>query len=108
LKIDEEGEEQLFHFNKTRACVNGHGNPGEPEPRMFSFNSPHGACPHCTGLGHVTEIDADLIIPNPDLSINEGCIRPLSKMTITGSWLRKMFEDMAEKYDFHLILLGKN
>ena len=108
LKIDDEGEEQLFHFNKTRACINGHGNPGEPEARLFSFNSPHGACPTCTGLGHVTQIDALLIIPNPDLSINEGCIRPLSKMTITGSWLKKMFEDMAEKYDFSLNTPWKN
>ena len=50
----------------------------ELEPRMFSFNSPHGACPRCTGLGSQMEIDPELIVPDPSLSLNEGAILPWS------------------------------
>jgi len=89
-------------FNKNRACPNGHGNPGEMEPRSFSFNSPHGACPTCSGLGVITEIDADMVVPNSKLSIMEGCIRPLSRLSISGGWLTRMFEDLAKKYNFKL------
>jgi len=102
LTFDEEGEESFIHLNKNRACPNGHGTPGELEPRMFSFNSPHGACPACTGLGVVTEIDPDLIVPNDRLSIMEGCIRPLSRMSISGGWLTKTFEALGKKYRFSL------
>jgi excinuclease ABC subunit A len=69
---------------------------------MFSFNSPHGACPTCTGLGAVTEIDPNLVVPNDSLSIIEGCIRPLSRMSMSGGWLTRMFESLAEKYQFNL------
>jgi len=102
LSFDEEGVESILHLNKNRACPNGHGTPGELEPRMFSFNSPHGACTVCTGLGVVTEIDPDLIIPNDRLSLMEGCIRPLSRMSISGGWLTKTFETLGKKYKFSL------
>jgi excinuclease ABC subunit A len=102
LNIQEDGTEQKLFFNKYRACPNGHGNPGEMEPRSFSFNSPHGACPTCSGLGVITEIDADLVVPNELLSIMEGAIRPLSRLSISGGWLTKMFETMASKYRFKL------
>jgi len=69
-----DGEELLFseHF----ACVRCGISLGEIEPRTFSFNSPHGACPTCSGLGVKMEIDPDLVIPNKELSIAEGAIRP--------------------------------
>lgn len=102
LHLSEDGGEEKLHFNKHRACPNGHGNPGEMEPRSFSFNSPHGACTTCTGLGVVTEIDIDLVVPNEKLSIMEGCIRPLSRLSISGGWLTKMFEDLAKRYSFDL------
>lgn len=102
LSYKEEGEEEVLYFNKNRACPNGHGNPGEMEPRSFSFNSPHGACPTCTGLGVITEIDPELVVPNTKLSIMEGCIRPLSRLSISGGWLTKMFEKIAIKYTFKL------
>jgi len=98
----EDGVENTLFLNKNRACPNGHGTPGDLEPRMFSFNSPHGACPVCTGLGVVTEIDAKLIIPNERLSIMEGCIRPLSRMSISGGWLTRTFESLGKKYKFSL------
>ena len=101
LVFSDEGEKEMY-LNKDRSCPNGHGSPAEVEPRMFSFNSPHGACPTCTGLGHVTEIDANLIVPNPNLSILEGCIRPLSRASTSGGWFTKLFERLAKKYRFKL------
>jgi excinuclease ABC subunit A len=73
-----EGEELLFseHF----ACVNCGISLGEIAPRTFSFNSPHGACPTCTGLGFKLEIDPDLVIPNKNLTIAEGAIRPWASL----------------------------
>lgn len=61
-------------FSEKLACVNGHGSIPEIEPRTFSFNSPHGACPTCQGLGVRLEIDPDLIVPNPDISLADGAI----------------------------------
>jgi excinuclease ABC subunit A len=61
-------------FSELLACVNGHGSIPEIEPRSFSFNTPKGACPECQGLGFRLEIDPELIVPNPDLSITEGAL----------------------------------
>ncbi len=102
LYTNEKGVEQTFQYNKNRACPNGHGTPGDIEARSFSFNSPHGACNRCSGLGVVTQIDINLVIPNDTLSLNEGCIRPLSQLSITGGWLTKMFETISKKFDFKL------
>jgi excinuclease ABC subunit A len=97
-----EGEQNTLYLNKNKACPNGHTVLSDLEPRQFSFNSPHGACPHCTGLGTVTEVDPDLVVPNESLTINEGCIRPVSRMSISGGWLTKIFETLAKKYNFSL------
>ncbi len=61
-------------YSEKLACVYGHGSLPEIEPRTFSFNSPHGACPTCQGLGVRLEIDPDLVVPNPDLSLEEGAV----------------------------------
>lgn len=73
------------------------------EPRLFSFNSPHGACPVCTGLGTKLEIDADLVIPNKRLSVSEGAIRPWSRL-LYGSWTYRVLEDAAREagIDLHV------
>jgi len=91
-----DGEELLFseHF----ACVNCGISLGEIAPRTFSFNSPHGACPACTGLGIKLEIDPDLVIPDRDLSIAEGAIRPWS----TYTWYLNQLEEAAQQYGFSL------
>jgi excinuclease ABC subunit A len=102
LVFGNDDTEKKIVLNKNRSCPNGHGSPGDLEPRQFSFNSPHGACPACTGLGVITEIDQDLIIPNDSLSIIEGCIKPLSRLSISGGWLTQMFEKLAVKYKFKL------
>ena len=68
------GEELLF--SEQFACVYDGFSIGEIAPRTFSFNSPHGACPACTGLGVKLEVDPELVIPNPELSISQGAIHP--------------------------------
>jgi excinuclease ABC subunit A len=72
-------------YSEKLACVYGHGSLPEFEPRTFSFNNPHGACPTCQGLGVRLEIDPDLIVPNPDLSIEEGAISDDAWPSDTGS-----------------------
>jgi len=91
-----DGEEMLFseHF----ACVTCGISLGEMAPRTFSFNSPHGACPACTGLGIKLEIDPDLVIPNKGLSIAEGAIKPWS----TYTWYLNQLEETAQQYGFSL------
>ena len=68
----------------------------ELEPRSFSFNSPHGACPACTGLGVRMEFDAERVI-NRNLSVSEGALLPWSRMTMTDSWYGKVVEAVAKR-----------
>jgi len=70
------------------------------EPRNFSFNSPHGACPECSGLGTKLEIDPDLVIPNKKLSLAEGAIRPWSRTAANQGWYFKMLENVAKANKF--------
>lgn len=72
----------------------------EPEPNTFSFNSPYGACPHCNGLGTITEIDLDKIIPDPSISIKKGGFAPLGEAK--ASWIFRQLEALGEKYGFTL------
>jgi len=91
-----DGEELLFseHF----ACVHCGISLGEIAPRTFSFNSPHGACPACTGLGVKQEIDPELIIPNKELSLAAGAIHPYQWQT----WYYYQLEDLARRQGFSL------
>ncbi len=73
----------------------------ELEPRTFSFNSPHGACPVCTGLGSRLEVDPDLVIPNGKLTIAEGAIRPYNRINV-DNWYMKKLQAVADKYKFSL------
>jgi excinuclease ABC subunit A len=95
---NEAGETMLF--SEKFACVE-HG-PGlaELEPRVFSFNSPHGACPRCTGLGSQMEIDPDLIVPDPSLSIGEGAILPWSASS--SQYYEQITDAIAERYEIDL------
>ncbi|PJE76293.1 excinuclease ABC subunit UvrA [Candidatus Uhrbacteria bacterium CG10_big_fil_rev_8_21_14_0_10_48_11] len=74
----------------------------ELEPRNFSFNSPHGACPKCTGLGTKQEIDPEFVMPNPRLSIAEGAIRPWSRSAASQYWHMSKLETVAKKRKFSL------
>ncbi len=70
----------------------------ELEPRMFSFNNPHGACPTCTGLGTVMEIDPDLVVPDPELSIEEGAVRPWSMRRVLDGMYRMALRSVCRHY----------
>ena len=74
----------------------------EIEPRSFSFNSPHGACPRCQGLGHLLQIDIGLVVPNERLTLAEGAIRPWSRSTSFDSWYVKVMEEVAGLHDVDL------
>ena len=93
-----DGEELVFseHF----ACVHCEVSLPEIEPRTFSFNSPHGACPACTGLGFKLEVDPDLIIPNKDLSLSQGAIVPWVRAGTASGWYMSLIESMARAYGF--------
>ncbi|MDE0870387.1 MAG: excinuclease ABC subunit UvrA [Flavobacteriales bacterium] len=72
--------EQLKHFSRNLMCpTTGLAYP-DPEPNLFSFNSPYGACPHCNGLGEVAEADMKLIVPDPSKNIHQGGIPPLGDL----------------------------
>jgi excinuclease ABC subunit A len=73
----------------------------ELEPRTFSFNSPHGACPVCTGIGSRLEVDPELVIPNGRLTIAEGALRPYNRINV-DNWYMKKLQAVAERYNFSL------
>ncbi len=86
-------------YSEHFACPNGHGSLPELEPRLFSFNTPKGACPDCQGLGFRLELDPSMVVPNPDLSIAGGCIDASGWNMEEGSWNRAILDAIAEKYD---------
>ena len=94
------GEDLLFseHFS----CPHCQVDLPNIEPRSFSFNSPHGACPTCTGLGTRLEIDPDLVAPNKKLSLAEGAIRPWSRTSANQTWYYRILEAVAREYGFSL------
>jgi len=89
-------------YSLKYACVD-HPDVAIPElePRTFSFNSPHGACPVCTGLGSRLEVDPELVIPNGRLTIAEGAIRPFNRIN-TDAWYMKKLQAVGERYGFSL------
>ncbi len=76
--------------------------------RSFSFNSPYGACQRCTGLGLTMEVDVNLIIPNPRLTLAEGAIQPWTRITGNQSWYQKMLAVVAEEHHFSLNISWEN
>ncbi len=93
-------KEQDRLFSERYACPEHGGSFEEPAPRNFSFNSPHGACPDCTGLGSRLEIDPDLVIPDRSRALSDGAVLPWRRMVITESWGAKILEAVAERYGF--------
>ncbi len=87
-------------FSERFACPVHGPSIAELEPRIFSFNSPHGACPRCTGLGSQMEIDPDLVVPDPSLSIGEGAILPWS--STSSNYYDEISQAIAERYEVDL------
>ena len=91
-----------FQYSLKYACPDHPDiNVPELEPRTFSFNSPHGACPVCTGIGSRLEADPELVIPNGRLTIAEGAIRPFNRIT-TDAWYMKKLQAVGDRYGFSL------
>jgi excinuclease ABC subunit A len=99
-KVKESSHDQLIseHF----ACVDCSKSLPELQPRNFSFNSPHGACPDCTGLGNKLEVDPSVVVPNDSLSVAEGAVQPWSRTTGKQTWYMRMLEAVAKKHKFSL------
>ncbi len=92
-----------LHFSQNYACDDCGINIEELTPRMFSFNTPYGACPECSGLGHIVKIDPDLIIPDKSLSINEGAITATGWNNADKNSIASMYyAGLAEHYGFSL------
>jgi excinuclease ABC subunit A len=92
----DEGEPLLFSQNF--ACPEHGVSLPELQPRIFSFNSPHGACPRCTGLGSQQEIDPDLVVPDPSLSIDDGALVPWS-VGGSSSFYEAVIQAIADRYE---------
>jgi len=102
MVIHDADDNKDYMYSLLYACVN-HPDAAIPElePRTFSFNSPHGACPVCTGLGNRLEVDPELVLPNGRLTIAEGAIRPWNRIRV-DSWYLKKVETMAEAQGFSI------
>ncbi|UCD94936.1 MAG: excinuclease ABC subunit UvrA [Candidatus Zixiibacteriota bacterium] len=96
--INIKGKDLLF--SEQSACLHCGISYEELSPRMFSFNSPYGACQTCSGLGQKMEIDPKLVIPDPSLAINHGAIRPWG--ADMANWYRYMLRGVAHHYNFKL------
>jgi excinuclease ABC subunit A len=93
-----------YHFSEHLACPEHNISIPEIEPRTFSFNTPHGACPDCQGLGSKLEIDPERLIPDPDMSLNEGAIvlSEWSGPRQEGGWYWQSLEGAAKHYKIDL------
>ena len=99
IVMDHESGE-IKHFSRLLMCPTSGISYDEPEPNTFSFNSPYGACPKCNGLGTISEIDLDKIIPDKSLSIKKGGVAPLGEYK--NNWIFKQMEAIGHKYGFDL------
>lgn len=97
--IDE--NEKIRHFSRLLMCPTTGISYPEPEPNTFSFNSPYGACPFCNGLGEVTQVEIDKIIPDRKKSIANGGLIPIGKPNM-NSWFVKQISQIGLSYDFSL------
>ena len=100
--FDDGDEKYEKKYSEHFACVDCGINFQELTPRMFSFNAPQGACPECNGIGSKMEIDPDLIVPNPNLTLNEGAIAPWSKSSKKENYYYQMLEAVSNHFNFSM------
>nr|WP_206037421.1 MULTISPECIES: excinuclease ABC subunit UvrA [unclassified Rhodococcus (in: high G+C Gram-positive bacteria)] len=99
---DENAPDRERRFSESLACPNGHPLAiDDLEPRSFSFNSPYGACPECAGLGVRKEVDVDLVVPDPDVSLAEGAIAPWS-MGQSAEYFTRLLTGLADVMGFDI------
>ena len=101
LMVMDNYDQQVRYFSRLLMCPTTGLSYEDPEPNTFSFNSPYGACPKCSGMGEITVVDKEKIIPNPDLSIKKGGLAPAGEYK-AGSWIFKQLESIGLKYGFTL------
>lgn len=102
IRVVNADNQEEYQYSLMYACID-HPEVAIPElePRTFSFNSPQGACPVCTGLGSRLEVDPELVIPNGRLTIAEGAIRPFNRVNV-DAWYMKKMQAVADRYGFSL------
>lgn len=100
MQVMEQETRELKFFSRQLMCPTTGIAYDEPAPNLFSFNSPYGACPNCNGLGTVTEVDPEKIVPDAKKSIKKGGIAPLG--SYKNNWIFRQLEAIGEKYDFTL------
>lgn len=100
LMVVDEALQEVRYFSKLLMCPTTGVSYEEPEPNTFSFNSPYGSCPRCSGLGNITQVDLKKIIPDERKSIRKGGLAPLGEYRPT--WIFKQIEALGEKYAFTL------
>lgn len=102
IRVVNADNQEEYQYSLMYACID-HPDVVIPElePRTFSFNSPQGACPVCTGLGSRLEVDPELVIPNGRLTIAEGAIRPFNRVN-ADAWYMKKMQAVADRYKFSL------
>src|SRR3954466_13431519 len=98
LVVIDVGDGPELTFSEKFACPEHGVSLPELQPRIFSFNSPHGACPRCTGLGHQQEIDPDLLVPHVRISIGEGALVPWALGN--SGFYESVIQAIADRYDF--------
>jgi excinuclease ABC subunit A len=97
VEIELVDDDRTLTFSEKFACLDCGISMPELEPRIFSFNAPAGACPRCTGLGSQMEIDPELVVPDPTLSIGEGAIAPWSASA--SNYYEQLTQSISERYD---------
>ncbi len=100
LMVFRESDKKTHHYSRHLMCPSTGLAYADPEPNTFSFNSPYGACPHCSGLGTVSEMDLDKIIPNRSLSIRKGGLAPIANSK--SGWIFRQLEAIGMKHGFTL------
>lgn len=109
VDVDPAAADRTRSFSENLACPQGHAlQVTEIEPRAFSFNSPFGACSACDGIGSKLQVDEDLIIPNPDLSLAEGAITPWSQGKSTSEYWLRLLAGLGDELGFELTTPWKN
>ncbi len=99
---DRQGSGEIVTYSERFACPEHGPSLVELEPRIFSFNSPHGACERCHGLGAQMEIDPELLVPDPALSLSEGAIAPWSRAAAFSNYYEQVAEALADSYGVDL------
>ncbi|QTG80053.1 excinuclease ABC subunit UvrA [Arthrobacter crystallopoietes] len=103
VDLDEGDPGRTRAFSEHLACPNEHPLAiDEVEPRSFSFNNPFGACPVCTGIGSKLEVDEDLVVPDPELSLGDGAIAPWALGTATQQYWNRLLEGLSHELGFSM------